>query len=337
MAFKISNEAKVGALTIIAVTALILGFNFLKGRSLVKTGHFLYARFDSTFELAPSHPVFIKGFKVGSVYEIAAADDSLSKFNIAFKMNKEYAIPVGSVAVIKSNPLGSPSVTIYMSNNKTILKDGEFLETKSDEGLFAALAGSLNPITDSVKKTIENLNTVLTNVNSVFDPRNKANLQSMLNNMNNVTASLMITSASLQAMLNQQKGSLAKSLNNVESFSSNLKNSNAGITQTLKNVEELSTQLKNTNIDETMTVLRNTVGQLNEMMKKVNDGNGTLGQLMNDKKLYNNLNATMYNANLLLQDFRVHPKRYVSFSVFGKKDKSGPLMQPLTDSMVEIK
>jgi phospholipid/cholesterol/gamma-HCH transport system substrate-binding protein len=336
MAFKVSNETKVGALAAIAITLMILGFNFLKGRSLVKTGHFLYARFDSTELLAPSHKVYIKGYPVGSVYEITAVNDSLSQFTVAMRMEKEFAIPKGSVAMIKGNPLGSPSVVIFMSKEKGMLKDGDYLNTQVEEGLLSGLTKSVSPLADSVKMTLSNVNKVLTNVNSLFQESSKNAIANSLQNVNKLTASLLVTSANLERLMSSQNGALSKSLSNVESVTLNMRGTNESVTNAVKNVEKLTSELANSNINETMGKLSEAVKSLKFIMEKVNDGEGSLGQLINDKRLYNNLNSTMHNANILLQDFRLHPKRYVNVSVFGRKDKTPPLMQPMPDSATQV-
>ena len=126
---KISNETKVGALTAIAITLLILGFNFLKGKTLFKTGNFLYAKYADTKGIMVSNPVFINGFQVGAVYDIENADQNLSSIILSIKLKDYYNIPVNSVAVVKDNPLGTPSVEITLGNAKTFLHTGDTLLT----------------------------------------------------------------------------------------------------------------------------------------------------------------------------------------------------------------
>jgi len=326
---KISNETKVGALTAVAITLLILGFNFLKGRSLFKTGNFLVAKYQDTKGIMVSNAVLVNGFQVGNVYEIENEDANLKNILITIKLKGNYNIPDNSVAVINSNPLGAPSISINMGNSKTFLHSGDTLITSSSAGLLGDLSNKLGPIGDAAKASLNSLDTVLRNINSIFDPSTKGNLQSVIANMNRTTASLVMSAASIQALLNQQSGAIAQSMQNVNSFTKNLADNNEKVTKMLSNVEKTTENLSKADIDGSVASLKKAIDNLNGLLDKVSSTDGSLGLLMNDKKLYNNLTNTIRSANILVDDLRVHPKRYVNVSVFGKKDKSKPLMAPL--------
>ncbi len=155
----------------------------------------------------------------------------------------------------------------------------------------------------------------------------------MIANVNKTTESLVISSASLQQMLNQQTGSIAQTMQNVNKFAKNLSDNNDKVTQTLTNVTKASENFSKADLEGSINQLKTAIGNLNGLVEKVGSNNGSLGKLINDQTLYNNLNNTTRSANILVDDLRLHPKRYVSISVFGKKDKSGPLMAPLADSV----
>ena len=191
----------------------------------------------------------------------------------------------------------------------------------------------LGPVTKQLEKTISTLDTVLRNLNTVFDPQTKNNLQSVIANVNKTTESLVVSSASLQQMLNQQTGSIAQSMNNVNKFTKNLSENNDRINQSINNVTKATENFSKADLVGSVDQLKTAIGNLNALVAKINSDEGSLGKLINDKALYNNLNNTIRSANILVDDLRVHPKRYVNISVFGKKDKSGPLMAPLADSI----
>jgi phospholipid/cholesterol/gamma-HCH transport system substrate-binding protein len=180
---------------------------------------------------------------------------------------------------------------------------------------------------------IRALDSVLVTVNSVFDTNTKNNIKSVMANLNNTTASLAISSASLQSILNTQSGALAKTLNNVSEITGTLKNSDKKIDQTLTNLETTTSKLSKLDLEKTLTTINVTISELKNTIEKVNSDKGSIGLLINDPKLYNNLSATSNKLNLLLDDVRVHPKRYINVSVFGKKDKNIPLTTPLPDTM----
>jgi phospholipid/cholesterol/gamma-HCH transport system substrate-binding protein len=326
---KISNETKVGALTAIAITLLILGFNFLKGRSLFKTGNFLVAKYQDTKGIMVSNSVYINGFQIGSVYDIENEDANLKNIIVTIKLKSSYNIPANSVAIIKDNPLGAPSIEITMGNSQQFLHSGDTIATAASPGLLGDLTNKLGPISDAAKSALTSLDSVLKNVNTILDPSTKNNLQQVIANMNKTTVSLMESSASIQNMLNKETGAIAQSMNNVNSFTKNLADNNEKVTKMMSNIETTTENLSKTDIDGTVASLKKAIDNLDGMLDKLNSNEGSLGMLMNDKKLYNNLTNTVRSANILLDDLRVHPKRYVNVSVFGKKDKSTPLAAPL--------
>ncbi|MGV3595389.1 MAG: MlaD family protein [Sediminibacterium sp.] len=326
---KISNETKVGALTAVAITLLILGFNFLKGKTLFKTGNIIYAKYTDTKGIMVSNGVFINGFQVGSVYDIENADKNLSAIVVAIKLKDNYNIPANSIASIKENPLGNASITIALGDAATYVKSGDTILTASNAGLLGDVMNKLGPVGDQIKATVGSLDAVLKNINTIFDPATKNNLQEVIANINKTTASLVVSSASIQAMLNQQTGAITASMNNVNSFTKNLADNNDKVTRMLGNVEKTTETLSKADIDGTVAQLKNSIETLNTILAKMSSTDGSLGKLLNDKALYDNLTNTVRSANILMDDLRVHPKRYVNISVFGKKDKTGPLMAPL--------
>lgn len=329
----VSNETKVGALTAIAITLLILSFNFLKGKTLLKTGNYLYAKYTDTKGIKISNPVYVKGFQVGAVADIENADPNLESIIVSIKLTDTYNIPANSVAVINENPLGTPSIEIKLGDNKAFLQQGDTLQTAESKGILSGVMDKLGPVTKQLEKTIATLDTVLKNLNTVFDPQTKNNLQSVIANVNKTTESLVVSSASLQQMLNQQTGSIAQSMNNVNKFTMNLSENNERINQSINNVTKATENFSKADLVGSVDQLKTAIGNLNALVAKINSDEGSLGKLINDKALYNNLNNTIRSANILVDDLRVHPKRYVNISVFGKKDKSGPLMAPLADSI----
>lgn len=331
----VSNETKVGALTAVAITLLILSFNFLKGKTLLKTGNYLYAKYTDTKGVKISNPVYVNGFQVGAVADIENADPTLKSLIVAIKLTDAYDIPANSVAVINENPLGTPSIEIKLGNSQSFLQQGDTLQTAESKGLLSGVMDKIGPVTQQLEKTIETLDVVLKNINSVFDPQTKNNLQAVIANVNKTTESLVISSASLQQMLNQQTGAIAQSMNNVNKFTKNLSDNNEKVSQTLTNVTKTSENFAKADLAGSVDQLKAAIGNLNKLVEKANSTDGSLGKLINDKTLYNNLNNTIKSANILVDDLRVHPKRYVNISVFGKKDKTGPLMAPLADSVKE--
>jgi phospholipid/cholesterol/gamma-HCH transport system substrate-binding protein len=320
---KISNEFKIGVLAVVAVAGLILGFNFLKGSSVFHHDKKLYAVFDNVDGLDLSNPVLISGLQIGTVSAINESDQDLAKgIVVTISLKKDVHIPQNSVAVINSGLLNSASIVINKGNDSQFLQNGDTLETKKKSNILAQVQESINPVILKLGGTLTSLDSLIEAIGSLFDPRLKGNISATI-------ANLAASSAQLQQLLNAQTGALAQSLKNVNTFTANLAKNNDHITHTLENVEKTTSNLASAKIPETVESLQSAVNEMKALMSKINSSNGTIGLLLNDKRLYQNLDATTRSLNILLDDFRMHPKRYVNISVFGKKDKSGPLMAPI--------
>ncbi len=331
---KISNETKVGALTAIAITLLILGFNFLKGKSLFKTGNFIYAKFKDTKHIMVSNPVYIKGLQVGAVYELEEANKNLDSIIVSIKLSKDINIPDQSVASISESPLGGSSVVITLVPGKTYLKSGDYIATADYPGILENITQAAAPVFDQVKVTVHTMDSVLKNINSIFDPYTKNNMQDVVANFNKLSASLVVSSAELSKLIDAERGLLAKSLINVNSITSNLAGNNEKINSTLTNLETASKNFSAVDLKGTVGQLQTTIATLQASMAKLDSKDGSLGLLLNDKQIYNNLANTTKSLNILMDDIRVNPKRYTSISVslFSKKSKAPPLTQPTTVS-----
>ncbi len=329
---KVSNETKVGAIAVVAVTLLILGFNFLKGKKLFSETKILYGVYGNVQGLANSNPILINGLQVGTVYKIQT-DKDMRRITVELNITKDINIPKNSIAIIKPNPIGTTSVEIKLGDAVQNLLDKDTIYTEANAGIFNDVLKKVDPVLFEVKKAVSSIDSLLINVNSVIDPRAKNNIGATLENLNRVTASMIQSTASLNALLNTQTGALAKSLNNVNAITGNLAAQNEKIDNVVTNLDKTTTKLAALDLQKTLNTLDATINDLKAMTAKFNESKGTLGLLMNDPSLYKNLASTGNKLNLLLDDIRSNPKRYVSISVFGKKQTNPPLAIPLPDTL----
>ncbi len=328
----ISNETKVGALTAIAITLLVLGFNFLKGKTFFGSSRTLYAKYTNVQGLANSNPVMINGLQVGTVYSITT-DKNMKEILVNMNINKDVNIPVNSIAIIKPNPLSTTSIDIKLGNAPGFLSKTDTIATEATVGIFNEVYQKIDPVLVGVKNVVHSLDSVLININSVVDPNAKNNIRGTIENLNKISANLLVSSASLQTLLNTETGTLAKTMNNLNSFTGNLASNNEKISQFMTNLEKTTSNLSKLDLEKTLTSLNAAIGELKSTIGKLNSTSGTAGLLLNDTKLYNNLTATANKVNLLLDDLKTNPKRYISFSVFGKKYKGEALTVPLPDTI----
>lgn len=330
---KISNETKIGALTLVSVVLLFLGFNFLKGKNLFQTGFYLYANYPDTKGLQPSNPVVINGYQVGTVYSMAADDKNLGTIKVEIKLNDTYNIPQNSVATIEASPLGASRIVIALGTSTQYLHSRDSIKAGVNGGLLAALTDKLGPTADNLASVLAHMDTLVVNVNTVLSDNNKGSIATILANLNKTTSEFAVTATSLKNMLDAQSGSISKTMGNIQSLTGNLASNNEKINHVMSNLEATTNQLSSADIKGIVEKMNNSATQLNlamtDLNKKLNSSDGTAGALLNDKALYNNINATVRSMNTLLDDLRVHPKRYVNISVFGRKDKGDYLQKPL--------
>lgn len=329
---KISNETKIGSLTAVAIVLLILGFNFLKGKTLFGKSHNLFAKYTNVQGLAPSNPVVINGLQVGTVYSITT-DKNMKEILVNMNLTKDVNIPVNSVAIIKPSLLGITSIDIKLGDAPTYIARNGYIATEATAGIFNDVLSKVDPVLFQVTKAVTSIDSVLMAVNHILDPNAKNNISATLANLNKTTTNLIGASASLETLLNTQTGALAGTLNNLNSFTSNLDKNNGKITNLVSNLDKTATNLSNLDLQQTLNTLNSTIGDLKATVGKLNTTTGTAGLLLNDTKLYNNLTATSNKLNLLIDDLRTNPKRYVNISVFGKKNTSPGLTVPLPDTV----
>lgn len=327
---KINNETKVGILAVVAILGLVLGFNFLKGKSTFSKSPTIYAVFKEIGSLQKSNEVKINGLPIGTVYDYKPTDKEVNGIIVEIHLTRDISIPVNSIAFIDGGlgGLGASYITIGKGASNTYLQSGDTISTKLDVSLMSDIKQQLSPTITRVNETLDSLKQTLGSVNAIFDPRTNDNLQTII-------ARLAVTSASIQELMNAQTGALAQSLKNTEAITSNLAKNNDAISSSIRNIEVTTGNLANAPIQQTLAGLQGAIGELKGTITelkgtvaRVNSPNGTLGALLNDKKLYDQLNRSTLALEILLDDVRVHPKRYVNISVFGGKPKADAITSP---------
>jgi phospholipid/cholesterol/gamma-HCH transport system substrate-binding protein len=318
---KINNETKVGILTITALTLLILGFNFLKGKDILNKRKKIYASFNDLGSLSKSNEVKINGYVIGSVYALEVKDKNMSGIVATITLTEDVNIPRDSKALISSPLVGASYIVIERGTDSIFLKPGDTLVTRVDVGILDDVKAQLTPTLTKVRSTLDSLNTVFGSITGIINSEAKTNLQQTLANLNRA-------SSSLNGMLDNQTGALAKTLNNAQAITESLKGNTADISATIGNAKKASEKLAALELQPTIDSLGLMISQLKATVAKISSKDGTLGALINDKTLYNKLNDVILSAEILMDDLRIHPKRYVNISVFGKKDKTGPITSP---------
>jgi phospholipid/cholesterol/gamma-HCH transport system substrate-binding protein len=318
------------------IILLALGFNFLKGKNLFKKENHIYAVYQDIQSLQKSNPVLINGLQVGSVANFEAGPD-MKRIIVTINLTRNVDIPDNSIALINPPLLGSASMEIQLGSSTKYLKNNDTVITILSGGAFDQALKVINPVLYEVKNSVKSLDSVLHVVTGVFDPATKNNIKGIVANLNTTTASFALSAASLEKILNVENGALASSLNNVKNFTANLNSNNERFDSILENTKIASAKFAAIDLKKTLDTLNIAVENFKKGSEKINSKDGSLGLLLNDTKLYDNLQSTANKLNILLDDLRVHPKRYLNVSVFGKKDKGEYLTVPLADTLKRAK
>lgn len=332
---KLNNETKIGILAVVGIIVFIVGFNFLKGKNLFKKEKYLYAVYENIQGLTKSNPVVINGLQIGNIANLDGGKD-LKKIIVSVNLTKDFNIPHNSLAIINPSLIGGTSLEIKLGNSDVYLKPGDTLLTTLSGGAFDEALKLLNPVLYEVRNAVNSLDSVLNIIGSVFDPNTKNNIKGILENLNTTTASFAHSAVSLETLMNTQNGALAKSLDHVNAFTNNLAANNDRLTSIMSNADKASANFASLDFQRTLTTLDSSVNEFKTGIQKINSKNGSLGLLLNDTKIYDNLASTTNKINILLDDIRVHPRRYLTISVFGKKDKGNYITAPLIDDTLKM-
>ena len=296
-----TKEVKIALVAIAGVVVLFFGMNFLKGQNIFSSEDNYYVQFSDITGLSSSSPVYADGFKVGVVKDIIYDYTHTEGSKVLIGVDKQLRIPQGSSAEIVSDMLGNVKVNLLLANNpREKVAPGGLIKGMINDGAM----GKLQDMVPAVEKMLPKLDSIMTSLNAILaDPairQSLHNVQAITDNLTTSTAQLN----TLMAGLNKNVPGMMAKANNV-----------------LDNTETLTANLAAVDVASTMRQVDQTIANVQQLTAKLNSKEGSLGLLMNDTQLYDNLNSTMRNADSLVIDLRQHPKRYVHFSVFGRKDK----------------
>lgn len=298
---KLTKEIKIALVAIVGILVMYFGINFLKGMNLFSTNNAYYMTFDDIQGLGASTPIYADGYKVGTVDGMEYDYKENGPIKVKVDINKDLRIPQGSKAEIVKDLMGNLQVNLLLANNpRERVEPGGIIPGAVNGGMMDK-AANLIPV---VEKMLPKLDSILTSVNALLaDPA----LAASLHNVETITSNLTVSTRELNTLmagLNKQVPGMIGKANGV-----------------LDNTNRLTANLASLDVQGTLNKVNQTLESAHQFTEKLNSNQGSLGLLMNDTKLYDNLTSTMGHADSLVIDLKAHPKRYVHFSVFGRKDK----------------
>lgn len=314
---KVSREIKTAVLVLMSILLFIWGYNFLKGKNLFDNNNKLYVIYENVAGLAPSAPVTLNGLTIGKVNSITINPDG--KLLVELHITTDFPISKSSIAEIYDSGLvGGRQIAIkpnLLDKNYTV--SGDYLKASSKLGLTDALAQQLEPLQAKIQELLKNADVLFTNVNDVLDTQTRQNLKSSIASLNATLSEFSVASKNVNELLAENKSKLNNTLKNVDKVSGNF--------------ATISDSLAKANLGQTVKNLEKTLAKVDKIMAELEQGKGTMGKLIKDETMYTNFSKTSKELELLLQDVRLHPTRYVNVSLFGKKNK--PYVAPVNDTI----
>lgn len=326
---KIRHEVTVGALTILGIVLMILGYNYLKGNEIFSKNYFYKINFPNTTGLYPANSVVINGLEVGRVKEIKLSEDLNHQIIVTISLPKALAIPEDSKFTIESlDLLGKKAISIVRGTNPTLLSEEKIYQGNVPKDMISALSEQLEPVAEKANKLMTSLDTML---NDVHNALGKGENSALKKTMDNVTATLVNANkllAEVSGIFAQQKGSIESLIKNADGVMTNtnqitkkIADNSQSIDNILKNFETLSQKVSQADIENTINSAKTTLEEVSTLLSAINEGQGTLGKIAKDENLYHSIDSTINSLNALLIDFKKNPKRYVSLSLIERRNK----------------
>ncbi len=312
----ITREIKTAILCITSILLFIWGYSFLKGKNLLSNNRTFYVQYDNVEGLETSAPVTINGLVVGKLNGISI-DDATGKLKVELQISSDFPISKSSVvSIYEPSFIGGKQVKIIPDlADKTMAESGDILQGSVVPGLTQVLGQKLEPLQLKIEAMIVSADSLIGNLNQVLDAKTKENLKSTIANLDKTMVEFHGASKSLNGMLAENKTKISSTMTNLEKASTNF--------------SSISDSLAKANLGKTVKDLQKTLATVDKIMSDMEAGNGTMGKLLKDDALYNNLSKTSKELDLLLEDVRLNPTRYINVSLFGKKNK--PYKVPVED------
>ena len=306
---KTSKEIKTAVLVLSGILLFIFIFNYLKGENLLSSSRKITAIYSNVEGLAISSAVTINGHKVGKVQDIRFTDDKSGMLEVSMLIDSDFNFSKNSIAELyESGLIGGKAISIVPAfDGSANTVSGDVLKSKIKPGLTELVNQRLTPLQEKIESVMVSADLLLNNVNSIFDEKTKSDIKGSISQLEQTISSFEKTSNSLQNLLETNKNAINNSIVNISDISDDL--------------SIVTDKLSKSDFEQTINELKFSLNNFNSLLSGLDIGKGSLGKLFNDEGLYNNLEASLGQLESLLEDMKLNPKRYVHFSLFGKKNK----------------
>ncbi|MFQ3576240.1 MAG: MlaD family protein [Cytophagales bacterium] len=305
---KFSKELKVGVLAVVSSVMLYTGINFLKGIDFFSTANRYYVIYDNIAGLNVSSPVLVSGYTVGRVESIKLLPKKGYKLFLTLQIDKKLELSDSTVALlVETSPLGDKAIELKIKEGNRILAKNDTIFSKTEKGMIASLSDKMAPI-------MSNLDASMAKINSILASIDTSKLKASQENLTGATVQM-------KQMIAENRVNLGNTTRNVSNLTASLIETEKNLKPMLQKFNLVADSLSKAPIKQTVTNANLVMVQMNDVMTRLNKGEGTLGKLSKNDSLYTNLNNSANSLDKLLEDLRLRPKRYVHFSLFGRKNK----------------
>jgi len=312
---KIPNETKVGILAVVAIAILVIGYSFLKGNDVFSSDQTFYAVYERVDGLTSSKPILVNGYQIGRVSEMELQPDG--RIRTEFKVSRNYAIPSNTIAQLASTDLlGGKAIVFELGDSPEYAQNGDELQASIQKNIME----QVEPIQKKAQDIAAVLDSVLSSINNTINADFQRDFNRSVSSIANSLQNLEGITRQLDGLVVSERNRISDIMTNVVSITGNLKNNNEKISQVLDNLNQITDQVARANFAETITSANKAMADFQSITDRINQGQGSIGLLLNDEELYNNLNQASMNLEALIGDMKARPGRYVHFSVFGRKN-----------------
>lgn len=305
---KIAKEIKIAFLAISALAIFYIGFNYLKGVEFFDPTNEYYAVYDKLNGLTVSNPVLLSGLSVGRISNIEILQEENNKVKVYFEVREDITLGKKTVALLSTDLLGSQTVVLQRNEVTEVLQEGDQVLSDIEQSLTSQIQEQAYPVLKTLDSVGQHLNGILANIDN-----NEETINAILTDVKKATNAF--------ASISEKEAKIKSMLDDFKKISSTLADENQGLKATLAKTNGILDSVNNLEMSRVVNNLDSTIQNMNALLASMNDGEGTVDKLLSSDSLYNSLNQTMVDLDKLLIDFREQPKRYVHFSLFGKKDK----------------
>ncbi|MBP7496710.1 MAG: MCE family protein [Bacteroidales bacterium] len=319
----------IGFLIAFTFAILIWGVTFIKNEDLFSGNKSFYGVYDKISGLVIDNPVLVRGIKVGKVKETGLCPKDRSKVYVKILLTEQLDIPQNSILeIVSADLLGSKAIEIHLGNSTMLAKSGDTLSTKTQKTLQEEVSMQVLPLKKKAEQLILSIDSLLASIQSVLNENTRENLRQSIENIRVGIEKFSQTAIKIDTLIDTETDRVRKILKNIDNISANINNNSENINKILTNLGAISDTVLKADIVNTINNANKSFKSLSDIVDKVNKGEGSLGMLINKDSVYRELEASSNQLNLLLEDMRLHPRRYVHFSVFGKSDKKIKYVAP---------